>query len=250
MMPFADIITAGGEPWSTVAARKISGLRFGMSTVDGPDLSADPESSQHAELVASFAVECGLSGVAWARQVHGGEVVHAVGPGCVGEADAIWTDQSGLGVLGRSADCPIVLVAGLRSDGNPLWGMAHASWRSTVAEITTNLLVAMTQNGLIPSTCVAAIAPSAGPCCYEVGHEVRGVFEGSLGPHCGSFFRDKGLRPHLDLWAANVDALAQAGVAPERVTVDGRCSICCEGFHSYRRDGDRAGRMGVVVGLG
>ncbi len=249
MTPFADIITACGEPWSTFAVRKIPGLRFGMSTVTGPDFSAGSESSQHAELVKSIAVEYGMSGVAWAKQVHGGKVVHAVGPGCVGEADAIWTDQVGLGVLGRSADCPIILVAGLRADGSRLWGMAHASWRSTVAGITTHLLAAMIQDGLIPSTCVAAIAPSAGPCCYEVGHEVRDVFEADLGSHCGGFFRDMGPRPHLDLWAANVDALARAGVAPEQVTVDGRCSICGEGFHSFRRDGDRAGRMGVLVGV-
>jgi len=221
-----------------------------MTTMDGPDLRSDPGSKEHAVLVTELAADAGLDGVAWARQVHGGTVLRVEAAGCVGEADALWTDVSGLGVLGRSADCPIVLVAGVADDGRRLWGMAHASWRSTVAGITTSLLEAMIGERMNPRTALAAIAPSAGPCCYEVGTEVREAFLDQVGVHAGSFFRETGLRPRLDLWAANVDALARGGIAPGRVTVDARCSICGIGFWSYRRDGDGAGRMGVVVGVG
>ncbi|MBC8423642.1 polyphenol oxidase family protein, partial [bacterium] len=156
--------------------------------------------------------------------------------------------RPGLGVLGRSADCPILLVAGSRTDGSPLWGMAHASWRSTVAGITARLLADMTAGGLDPARARAGIAPSAGPCCYEVGEEVRRAALAGLGGGAAAFFAPRGDRLHFDLWAANRDALIRAGVSVDAVRVDGRCTICGEGFPSYRRQGARAGRFGAALG--
>jgi len=247
--PFHHIRTADGAPWLERAARAVPGLRHALTTEAGPDLRGDPGAPDHADAVAALAAHAGLPHAAWVRQVHGGTVLRADAPGCGGEADALWTDRPGLGVVGRGADCPIVVVAGTRADGGPLWGMAHASWRSTLAGIVTGLMEALTGAGLEPATAAAAVAPSAGPCCYEVGEEVRAAFLAGLGPHAGAFFRETGRRPRLDLWAANVDALARAGVAPERVAVDGRCTLCGRGFPSYRRQGDDAGRMGVLVGV-
>lgn len=249
MRPFDGIRTAAGAPWIGRAARAVPGLRHRLTTAAGPDLRGDPASAAHAAAVADLAAAAGVPAAAWTRQVHGGVVLRAERPGFTGEADALWTDRPGLGVVGRGADCPIVLVAGTRPDGAPLWGMAHASWRSTLAGVTTSLLKALTAAGLRPAAAVAAIAPSAGPCCYEVGEEVRTAYLAGPGPHAGAFFRETGARPRLDLWAANVDALARAGVPPERVAVDGRCTICGRGFPSHRREGAAAGRMGVLVGV-
>ncbi len=220
----------------------------GLAVTPAYDLSTDPASSAHAGTVAGLAVALGLDGIAWARQVHGGEVRQVTAPGCAGEADALWTDRAGLGVMGRSADCPILLLTGHRADGSALWGMAHASWRSTVTGITSSLLAAMAGAGLDAATLRAAIAPSAGPCCYEVGEDVRCAALDGLGDHAAAFFEIRGDRLYFDLWAANHDALARAQVAAGTVCVDGRCTICGEGFPSYRREGERAGRFGVVLG--
>jgi len=212
------------------------------------DLGTDPASPIHAAEVARLAAALTLDGLAWACQVHGGTVLRVDAPGCAGEADALWTDRPGLGVLGRSADCPILLVAGSRRDGSPLWGMAHASWRSTVAGITTRLLADMTDAGLDPTRARAGIAPSAGPCCYEVGEEVRRAALDGLGEGVAAFFAPRGDRLIFDLWAANRDALIRAGVPADAVHVDSRCTICDEGFPSYRRQGKRAGRFGAALG--
>ncbi len=212
------------------------------------DLGTDPASAPHAAEAARLAADLGLDGLAWAPQVHGGTVLRVDAAGCAGEADALWTDRPGLGVMGRSADCPIVLVAGARGDGSPLWGMAHASWRSTVAGITTRLLDAMAADGLEPARVRAVIAPSAGPCCYEVGREVRRAALDGLGGRAEDYFSPRGDRHLFDLWAANRDPLCRAGVPAGAVHVDGRCTICGEGFPSYRREGERAGRFGAVLG--
>jgi polyphenol oxidase len=213
----------------------------------GLDLRVDAAAPEHACTVARVADTQGLDGIAWARQVHGDTVLRVEEPGCAGEADALWTTVPGVGVMGRSADCPIVLLAGHRGDGSPIWGMAHASWRSTVTGITTRLLADMVAAGADPDRLSAVVAPSAGPCCYEVGVEVRTAALAGIGPHASDFFIERDGAFVFDLWAANSDALSRGGVVAR---IDGRCTICGDGFPSYRRDGAAAERFGVVVGFG
>jgi len=209
------------------------------------DLRSDAARPEHACVIERVTGAQGLDGIAWARQVHGGAVLRVGAPGYAGEADALWTTEPGLGVMGRSADCPIVLLAGHRTDGSHVWGMAHASWRSTVAGITARLLAEMVAAGADPARLSAVIAPSAGPCCYEVGEEVRVAALSGIGPHASDFFIEREGALVFDLWNANRDALTRGGVTAR---TDGRCTLCGEGFPSHRREGAAAGRFGVLVG--
>jgi hypothetical protein len=219
-----------------------------VTTALGPDLGGHPSHAlEHARLMDELADAAGFDGLAWAYQVHGGRVLKVARHGFAGEADALWTDRAGLGVLGRSADCPLVLLNGPSWFGGRLSGMAHASWRSTVAGITTALLDEMIGGGLAPGATVAMIAPSAGPCCYRVGAEVRDAACAGLGPDAVDWFVERGGRLYFDLWAANRDALLAAGLPPGNIHLAGICTICGEGFHSYRRDGEGAGRFAAAV---
>ena len=48
----------------------------------------------------------------------------------------------------------------------------------------------------------------------------------------------------LDTWTANADQLRAAGVPAHQIHVSRACTSCHrETFHSYRVDGERAGRM-------
>ena len=220
----------------------------GMTNDRGPDLGSDPRLSDHARAVEQVGLAAGVEAIAWAHQVHGDVVLRVDGPGCAGDADALWTDRAGLAVMGRSADCPIVLIGGRRGDESPVWGMAHASWRSTALDITGRLLDAMIEGGLRPATVAAAIAPSAGPCCYEVGWDVREEFMARLGDAAADVFRPLQDRWILDLWSANSASLKRRGVFSECIELDGRCTICGRGFPSYRREGSDSGRFGVLLG--
>ena len=212
------------------------------------DLRVDAASPDHTLAVDRIVDVQGLDGIAWARQVHGDKVLRVDGPGFAGEADALWTCVPGLGVMGRSADCPLVLLAGSRVDGSPIWGLAHASWRSTVQGITTRLLKDMTAAGALSDDLSALIAPSAGPCCYEVGRDVYAAALEGIGPHAADFFIEKDSGLFFDLWTANRDALLRGGLPPSSIRLDGRCTICDADFPSYRREGAEAARFGVVLG--
>ena len=98
-----------------------------------------------------------------------------------------------------------------------------------------------------PEDVVAALGPAIGACCYEVGDEVREAF----GPQGAAFFRPgPNGRPHLDIRAANVKQLLDAGVSPGRIHHVADCTFCrADVYHSFRREGRGAGRMVNFVGF-
>jgi YfiH family protein len=218
--------------------------RHGWTTKSGPEFLCPPTSPQHAAAVARLVAAAGLQDGAWVQQVHGGKVLRATTAGYLGQADALWTTEPGLGVIGRSADCPLVLVAGPNH-----WGFAHASWRSTVAGITATLLRDMTAAGLNPRQARAVICPSAGPCCYEVGPEVQEAAVAQLGAGILDCFPTLGPRPAFDLWRANRAVLAAAGLPAAQIYTTGQCTICGgDDYPSYRREQDQAGRFAAISG--
>jgi YfiH family protein len=223
------------------------GIPHLVTTRQGPDVDTVRHATDAAgELIAPV---LGLRDTAYLKQVHGNEALVCHGTGEVGQADGLCTDRTGLGLMGKSGDCPIILVA---HKGHRAVGFAHASWRATVAGIVPSLVSRMTTLGCRPQDLVACICPSAGPECYEVGPEVRQAAIAGIGPHAEAFFspgpaQDK---DHFDLWSANVDALQRAGLARGDIHVSGICTLCHNDlFPSHRREGASAGRFVGVIGL-
>jgi YfiH family protein len=160
--------------------------------------------------------------LSWPRQVHGAAVVRANGHGA--EADAIWTDERGLGLVVVTADClPIALV---RTSGQPGLCLAHAGWRGLAEGVVEAAVRAL--DGPV----AAVVGPGIGPCCYEVGPEVA------------ERFGERGRT--LDLRAAAERALGRAGV--ERVDHADLCTACdARRFFSHRRDHGLTGRQGALA---
>ncbi len=163
------------------------------------------------------------------------------------DTDALITDTRGIVLAAFSADCPLVAVV---DPVRRAVGLAHASRRGTFGLIAARTVRAMERLlGSRPADMLAAIAPSIGPCCYEVGEEVLAEARGAL-PGAERFFARAEGRLRLDLWAANAAQLAEAGLAPQRIEVAGVCTRCrSEEFFSYRASGGRTGRFAVLVGL-
>ncbi|MGE5296037.1 MAG: polyphenol oxidase family protein [Solirubrobacterales bacterium] len=237
------------------AALDAIGVVHLVTTRQGPNVQVvrhDPAAAG-PEIASVLAVE----GVAFLEQVHGGDVLTCEQGGCAGFADGLVTGRRGIAVMGKSGDCPIVLIADRK--GRAV-GFAHASWRATVAGIVPTTIRRMVDLGCRPSDLVACICPSAGPCCYEVGDEVRSEAMDGIGSYAEAFFRPSGecdakggqVSPKyfFDLWQANTDALVRAGLAPESVHISGICTLCRNDlFPSHRKEAGAAGRFAAVVGL-
>jgi hypothetical protein len=229
------------------AALEAIGVTHLVTTRQGPDVQQvrhDP-----GEAGREIARVLGVKDTAFLEQVHGGDVVVCEQGECAGFADGLVTAIEGLALLGKSGDCPIVLIGDRR--GRAV-GFAHASWRATVAGITPAVVRRMADLGCERSELVACICPSAGPCCYEVGEEVRAAVIDGIGPQAEAFFRPGPTgKPHFDLWHANAGALIRADVPSQSIHVAGVCTLCRNDlFPSHRREGDTAGRFAAVVGCG
>jgi YfiH family protein len=177
------------------------------------------------------------------RQVHGALVALAPWEGTP-EADAAVAARPGLMLGIQTADClPVLLVDPQRG----LVAAAHAGWRGTAAGVTRRAVQALVARGARPQDLVAALGPGIGACCYEVGDELREAF----GPEGAEFFRPgRNGKPHLDVRAANLRQLLDAGVPAQAIHHLSDCTHCRPDlYHSYRREGRGSGRMISFVGF-
>jgi YfiH family protein len=234
--------------WTTgyFSALKTQDIPHFVSTRQGPDGHVIRDQTDQA--VTQVAHFLGKKHGAWLDQVHGPTALYCDKPGLIGEADALYTNQPDLVLVGKSADCPLILVA--EKQGNAV-GFAHASWRSTVAGITPNLIQAMIRDlHCQPQDLIACICPSAGPECYEVGPEVYDQTLSQLGSQAEAFFVRQGDKFLFDLWQANSRALQQNGLLENNIHLAGLCTLCHNDlFPSYRKEGLKAGRFIAAICL-
>jgi polyphenol oxidase len=156
----------------------------------------------------------GASRLAQGRQVHGTRVV--VDAEGIEEADGQVISGRGVAAVVLVADCLPVALAGQQRVG-----VVHAGWRGLAAGV---LEAGVEATGAV----CAAIGPGIGPCCYEVGDDVRAVF--------GTSERT------LDLKAIARGRLEAAGVRD--IHDCGLCTSCdAERFFSHRRDRGVTGRQ-------
>ena len=181
-------------------------------------------------------------------QVHG-RVVLVVRPGEWAteprSADAIVSADPARAASVRIADCVPVLLADRR---RRVVAAVHAGWRGTMAEVTRAAVSAIAELGVPASDLVAAIGPSIGPCCYQVDDPVRDAFLAAR-TDAGRWFRaDADSRWKLDLWQANQDQLAEAGLDAAHVHVSRLCTFDHPSvFFSFRREGAGSGRMVAAI---
>jgi purine-nucleoside/S-methyl-5'-thioadenosine phosphorylase / adenosine deaminase len=227
--------------------------RHGFTIRDlDPGRGADPDAAWTA--VAAW-LDVPPSGLWRLDQVHGCRALRvdaaalpAGGP--LPSADAAITTRADVAVAVKAADCVPILMA------HPGGAVAavHAGWRGTAQGIAGRAAKDLAgAAGGSPREIVAAIGPSIGPCCYEVGPEVRETF------HVAGFAErdlDRWFLPAesptathvLDMWQSNADQLIAAGVDPANVHVAGLCTATHnDWFWSYRREGAKAGRMLAVI---
>jgi polyphenol oxidase len=183
-------------------------LNVGLLTDDDPERVAANRERVRAHV--------GARRLAQGRQVHGTRVV-VDGEG--GEdADGQVTTRPGVAAIVLVADClPVALV------GPDAAGVVHAGWRGLAAGVLEAGVAALGEGPV-----AAAIGPGIGPCCYEVGDDVRAVF--------GTGERT------LDLKAQARARLQAAGVT--EIHDCGLCTACDpQRFFSHRRDNGVTGRQ-------
>lgn len=206
------------------------------------------DEQQEWEAVAA-AAGVGAGHLVRLRQVHGTGIHLAPAPPCgTPEADIAFSDDPGTAVAVQVADCVPLLLA---DRSGAFVAAAHAGWRGTAAEVAGIAVRGLSDHyGISAASLTAAIGPSIGPCCYEVGGELVAAFEsrGWTRAQVERWFSQRDGRLHLDLWRASRDQLERAGVPTDRIFVSRLCTACHAGwFHSYRREGAGTGRLAGFI---
>ncbi len=152
-----------------------------------------------------------------------------------------------LGIL--TADCFPLLLA--EKNGNAVAAL-HCGWRSTAGGIIENS-IRLFRNKFAVSSCelLAVIGPGIRQCCFEVADELITGFKDK------GFNISKYLKPSnqperymFDLAGQIKEQLLEAGLKAEHIDDVAKCT-CCDSanFFSYRRDGEKAGRLMSVIGI-
>ena len=164
------------------------------------------------------------------KQVHGADVITATGPGRTEPGDALVTEVAGLPLAIMTADC-----VGVVMETEHAVGVAHAGWRGVLAGVVAAAARRLEILGKRPGPVLrAAAGPLIGPCCFEVGPEVAGLFHDR---HVKSI----GGMTTVDLAAAVREQVPGA----EWWSVEA-CTRCEDGWFSFRAD--RTGRRLATIG--
>ncbi|HEY3294618.1 MAG TPA: peptidoglycan editing factor PgeF [bacterium] len=183
-----------------------------------------------------------------ADQVHGAEVYRVTmkdaGRGIldretrVSGTDALITNERGLTLTTLHADCAPVFFADPK---NHAIGLAHAGRRGILAGVAGKTLQAMSKEfGSIPGNVHVAIGPTICTQAYEVSLLVAEEFAVRFGQQVVWHQDDC---TYLDLVAAIMVDLLEAGLNPSRIPARPPCTATNPLYASYRRDGAPARSM-------
>lgn len=186
---------------------------------------------------------------------------------CKGDGSA--TMEPGVLLAVQTADCVPILLVDPRKRAV---AAVHAGWRGTLARITQKTAGRMRYEfGSNPADLLAAIGPSIGPCCYEVGAEFVSKFTAQFADAHDYFDEPRsGEEPNplqwlnmappghqpppknvrLDLRKANRSQLLAAGLRVQNIFTSDLCTACrTDLFFSYRKEGAVSGRLLSVIGI-
>lgn len=174
------------------------------------------------------------TGVNWrdlvcAKQVHSDAIAY-VGRGYIGrgaadyqdsiaDTDAFITDKKDIPLAIFSADC---LVIFLYDPQAPAIGLAHCGRRSTEESLCAKAIKLMRERfNSRPESLKILLGPAIRSCCYQ-----------------------------MDLAAANISQMLEAGARPENISDCKICTSCSNAeYFSFRKEGEACGRMMTVAML-
>ncbi|MBV1886150.1 MAG: peptidoglycan editing factor PgeF [Parvibaculaceae bacterium] len=175
-----------------------------------------------------------------AHQIHSPRTVYVSDPWNIGngpQADAMVTDQPGIGLGILTADCTPVLLADAK---RPIIGAAHAGWKGAVGGVLESVVEEMEKRGAQRASLIATIGPSISQENYEVGQDFKEQFL-AQDPNSDQWFKAGKNETHFQFNLPGFvgNRLAQLGIG----TIEDMdlCTYADEKrFFSYRRTTHRA----------
>ena len=175
------------------------------------------------------------------QQVHSDKVKIIDKPGFYPECDGLITQAPDVYLIISTADCYSV---SMYDKTNKVIGNIHSGWRGMQKKIVTKAVKIMINDfGSKIEDLLIFIGPGINKENFKVGEDVACLFE-------KRFTESKNGKYFIDLKAHIIDQLNVLGIKKPQIESYPNCTFEGEDYlHSYRRDGDKSGRMFSVIGL-
>jgi polyphenol oxidase len=189
----------------------------------------------------------GVPGLRSLKQIHSKETVEIFAGQSGGtpsrpetrSGDILMTRIPGMGLMIKQADCQSVV---LYDPDHRAIANIHCGWRGNVADVIGEAFKKMQETyGTHPSSLLAGIGPSLGPCCSQfINYRIE----------IPAKYWNYQTRPaYFDLWQLSRDQLIAAGILEEHIQIAGICTSCqIQDFFSYRKE-KITGRFATVIAL-
>ncbi len=174
------------------------------------------------------------------NQVHGDKIEEVNTDSFVVDADAMITREKNLLLMIKIADCAGILIY---DPVKEIIAAVHSGWKGTSLNIVPKTINRMINEfGCSPINLLVYISPCASGKNYEVQQDVAILFPRStiqISPSKYLFSNRREIKYQLD----------SMSIPRENIEVSDICNVENINFHSYRRDRDLSGRMGVFIAM-
>ncbi|MBE8189837.1 MAG: peptidoglycan editing factor PgeF [Candidatus Thioglobus sp.] len=179
----------------------------------------------------------------WLLQTHSNICLDASSDDC--QADASITNKSGVVCSILTADCLPIFAA--NKSGTQV-GVAHAGWQGIVNGVIEEFISKFSAADL-----QVHFGPAISPKAFEVGEDLQQKFiqkdsklQAAFTPKYTPKSTPKSGKFQLDIYQAARIILNDLGV--KSISGGGECTFCqADEYFSYRRDGEKSGRMAHLI---
>ncbi|MDY0235888.1 MAG: peptidoglycan editing factor PgeF [Gudongella sp.] len=161
------------------------------------------------------------------------------------DTDGLITRRDDIALITRFADCvPILLF----DKTNKVMANIHSGWKGTLKEITKQAIYVMKRSfNSDPKDIVAVIGPAIGRDDFEVQIDVASQFKDKFIDWEDTIRKKNEIKYLIDLQEINKRILLDSGIQEKNLSIiDLSTYKEKEIFHSFRRDGEKFGLMGLV----
>lgn len=162
------------------------------------------------------------------------------GDDAINGVDALITQEKSIVLLAQGADCPLLVAYNRKKE---VLSVIHSGWKGTQKEIIPNVLSYMAKSMECNNNYTeVVISPFAKSCCYEVGVDFRSSF-----PEYTNAFLLRDGHLYFDLSFVIKEQLLSCGIFEENIHFEIGCTMCCDSYFSFRKEGQKAGRFGLLA---
>ena len=229
-----------------VSVGDFAGLNFGLSTADNPqDVNANRDLLYRALKIPHNSF--------YLTQIHSNLCVPIMPEWNHAGADASYADQVNTPSVILTADCLPVLIANRKET---IVSGIHAGWRSLLMDIIENSVSMLDED---PEELFVWLGPAISQKAFEIGPEVASAFryrntllhqlpKAERNPE-GLFIPSVNAgKLYADIYELARLRLRNIGVPESQIYGGDLCTYSDpEYFYSYRRDGNRSGRMASFI---